>query len=67
MILRLRAQILEDSLLPIPLHVIPVIDHPMSNWIVDTVAWGFSIRERLVSNEEIEIFYSSFGCEMTWF
>jgi hypothetical protein len=43
MILGLRAQIFEDRLLPIPLHMIPIINHTMSDGVVDTVSRRFCI------------------------
>ena len=65
MILRLRAQILEYSLLPIPLHVIPVVNHPMANGIVNPITWGLRVGKCLVSDEEIEVLNASFRREMT--
>ena len=43
MILRLRAQIFKDRLLPIPLHMIPIINHTMSDGVVDTISWSLGI------------------------
>lgn len=56
MVLWLGAEVLEDRLLPVTLHVIPVVDHTMANRIVDTVSRGLGIGERLVADEEVEIF-----------
>jgi len=47
--------------------MVPIIDHAMTNRIVDTVARGFRVSKGFIADEEIKIFYTSFGCEMTWF
>jgi hypothetical protein len=56
MVLRLGAEVLEDRLLPVTLHVIPVVDHTMADRVVDTVSRRLGVGERLVTDEEIEIF-----------
>lgn len=61
MIFGLCPQILEDRLLPIAFHVIPVINLSMSNRVIDSIAWGFRVRERLVADEEVEIFDTALG------
>lgn len=66
MILGLCSQILEDRLLPIPLHVVPVINLPMTNRIVHAVAWSFGIRESFVADEEVEVLNPALRCKMTW-
>ena len=63
-ILRLCMKILEDGLLPITLHVIPVINLTMANWIIYAISGGFGVRERLVSDEEIEVLDATFGREV---
>jgi hypothetical protein len=55
MVLRLRAEVLEDRLLPVSLHVIPVVDLTMANRVVDTISWRLRISKCLVANEEVEI------------
>lgn len=55
MILWLRPEVLEDSLFPVTLHVIPVIDLTMTNRIVDTVSWRLRISKCLVANEKVEV------------
>ena len=62
MILRLSAKILEDGLFPISLHLIPILDHTMSNRIVDSIS--LVVRESFVPNEEIEILDTPFRSEM---
>jgi hypothetical protein len=56
MVLRLGAEVLEDRLLPVTFHVIPVVDHTMANRVVDTVSRRLGIGERLIADEEVEIF-----------
>jgi hypothetical protein len=63
----LSTQIFEDSLLPVTFHVIPVLNHTMSNRIVDTVSRCLRVGEGLISNEEVEIFNSTFRCKIAWF
>lgn len=42
-ILRFRSEILENGLFPIPLHVIPVVNHSVSNGIMYPITWRFRI------------------------
>ena len=58
MILRLSAQIFKDGLLPISLHLIPILNHPMPNRIINTVR--LVVGESFVSNEEVEILDTPF-------
>lgn len=67
MILWLRSQILEDRLLPIALHVIPVVNHAVSDGVVDAISWGFSVGQRFIANEEIKVLYTPLGRKMAWF
>ena len=55
MVLRLCAEILEDRLFPVSLHVIPVVDLTMANRVVDTVSRRLRISKRFIANEEVEI------------
>ena len=55
MVLRLRAEILEDRLFPVSLHVIPVVDLTMANRVVDTVSRRLRISKRFIANEEVEV------------
>lgn len=43
MVLRFRSQILEDRLLPVSLHVIPIINLAMTDRVVYTVSWGLRV------------------------
>ena len=65
MVLRLSPEVLEDRLLPISFHVIPIIDHSMANRIMYPVTGSLGVRERLVANEEVEIFNAAFGGEVS--
>jgi len=62
MILRLRAQILEDRLFPVTLHMIPVVNHSMSNGIVDAVARSLGVGECLIADEEVKVLNTPFRC-----
>lgn len=64
MVLRLSSEVLEDRLLPVTLHVIPVIDLTMANRIVDTVSWRLRISKRLVANEKVEVLDPAFRGKM---
>lgn len=64
-VLRLGPQVLEDSLLPVSLHVIPVINHAVADGVVHAVPGRLGVRERLVTDEEIEVFDSAFGREVS--
>ena len=65
MVLRLCAEILEDRLFPVPLHVIPVVDLTMANRVVDTVSRRLRISKRFIANEEVEVLDPSLRGEMT--
>ena len=62
MVLRLSSQIFEDGLLPVTLHMVPVLDHTVADRVMHAVAWGLRVRQRLIANEEVEVFYSTFRC-----
>jgi hypothetical protein len=49
----LRSQILEDALLPVPLHLVPVFNHTVLDRVVDGV--GLAVGKRLVTDEEVEV------------
>lgn len=51
MILRLSLQVLEDALLPVPFHQVPVINRPMANRVVNGVRFG--VRDGFVADEEV--------------
>ena len=60
MILRLRTQVLEYRLLPIPFHMVPIINHPVSDGIMDAIAGRLGVGQRFIANEEVEIFHPAF-------
>ena len=64
MVLGFGAKVLEDRLFPVTLHVIPVVDHPMANRVVDTVPRRLGIGKRLVTDEEVEILNPALRGEM---
>ena len=64
MIFRFRSEIFEDRLLPVPLHVIPVLDLTMANGIVDAITRCLGIGKSFVSNEEVEVLNPALGGEM---
>jgi hypothetical protein len=65
MVFRLCPEVFEDGLLPVPLHMIPVVYHPVANRIVHAIARGLGIRERLVADEKVEVLDTALGREMT--
>jgi hypothetical protein len=65
-ILGLSPQILEDGLLPVSLHMVPVVNHTMTNRIVNAVAWGSRVCQGLITNEEVEIFNPTLRGQMAW-
>lgn len=56
MIFRFGTEVLEDCLLPVSFHVIPVVNHSVSDGIVDAISGCFSICKGLVADEEIKVF-----------
>ena len=66
-VLGLRTKVLEDRLLPIPLHVIPVLYLPVTNGIVDAIARSLGIGHSLIADEEVKVLDPAFGCEMAGF
>ena len=63
MVLGLRPQVLEDRLLPVTLHMVPVVDHTVANGVVDAIAGCLGIRQCFVADKEIEVFDASFRCK----
>ena len=47
--------------------MVPVINHTMTNRIVDAIAGGLRISKSFIADKEIKVFHSSFGCKMAWF
>jgi len=64
MVLRLRAEVLEDRLFPVTLHVIPVINLAMADRVVDTVSRRLGISKCLVADEEVKVLNPALRGEM---
>ena len=64
-VLGLCTQVLEDRLLPVALHIIPVLDLTMADGVVDSVARSLSVRNCLIADEEVKVLHSSFGRKVT--
>jgi hypothetical protein len=47
--------------------MVPIIDHTMTNRIVNTITRCFRISKSFIADKEIKVLYSSFGCKMAWF
>lgn len=67
MIFGLSPQVLEDCLFPVSFHVIPVVDHTVSDGVVNAIARCFRVRKCFVADKEVKILNSTFGCKMSWF
>lgn len=55
MILRFCSEVLEDTLLPVFLHEIPVIDDTVPNGVVHAITVTSARGQRFVADEEVEI------------
>ena len=57
MVFWLDTQVLEDTLLPKPFHVVPILNLAMLDGIVDTVGTtaGGCLSNRFLANVEVEI------------
>jgi hypothetical protein len=64
MVLRLRSKILEDRLLPVALHVIPVVDLAVPDRVVHTIARCLDVRESLIPDKEIKVLDAALRREM---
>lgn len=62
-ILGLAAEVLEDALLPVPLHLIPVLNLTMANRVVDRVRLG--VLQRLVADVKVQIVDTALGGEVS--
>lgn len=62
MIFRFSSKVLEDTLFPITLHMIPVLNHAVPNRIIDAV--GLRVGHGLVPDMEIEILDAALGGKM---
>lgn len=56
------AEVLEDALLPVPLHVVPIVNHAVLDRIVDVVR--LAVGEGLVSDVKVEVFDAALGGEV---
>ncbi len=65
MVLWLRAKVLEDGLLPIAFHVVPIVDLAMANGVVNAVSWRLCVGKCLIAYEEVEILDPSLRGEMS--
>jgi hypothetical protein len=65
MVFWLCSEILEDSLLPVPFHVVPIIDHSLPDGIIYSISWRLRICKRFVTDEEVKVFYTTFRCQMS--
>ena len=61
MIFRFRSEIFEDRLLPVPLHVVPVIYLTVSDGVVDAISGSLRIRNSFVADEEIKVLDAALG------
>lgn len=64
MVFGLCTKVLEDRLLPVSLHIVPIVNLAMANGVVDTIARGLSIGECFIANEEVEVLHAALRCEM---
>jgi len=62
MVLWLSPKVFEDALLPVALHVIPIINHTVSDGIVDAV--GLGVGHGFIADMEIEILDAALGGEV---
>lgn len=64
-VLRLSTKVFEYGLLPVALHMIPVVNHTMADGIMDTICLGIS--KRFISDVKIEVLNSTFRSKVAWF
>ena len=57
----LCSQVLKDRLLPVPFHVIPILNLAVADRIVDTISGSFGIGQSFIADKEIKILNSSLG------
>lgn len=63
MVLGFGAQVLKNALFPVTLHMIPVLNHPMSNGIVYSVC--FRVGNGFIADEEVQVLDTALGGEMS--
>ena len=59
MVFGLCAKVLEDRLLPVPLHVIPVVYHTMTDRVVHAVPRRPLVCNGFITDEEIQVLYTT--------
>ena len=60
MVLRFRTKVPKDHLLPIPLHVVPVLYLTVTDGLV-AIARCLSVGNSLITDEEVEVLKPTFG------
>lgn len=58
-ILGLATKVLKDTLLPVTLHMIPVVDLSVADRVIEGI--GLGISDSFVSNIEVQIFSTTLG------
>lgn len=66
MVLRFSTEVLEDGLLPVTLHIIPVLDLSMADGVIHAISRSLRVREGLVADEEVEVLDTALGCKVSW-
>lgn len=62
MVLWLGAEVLEDALLPVALHLVPVVNLAVLDRVVDGVRLG--VGEGLVADEKVEVLDAALAREV---
>ena len=65
MVFWLCTKIFEDRLLPVPLHIVPVVDLTVADRVIYAIARRLGISNGLISDKEVEVFNTALGCEMS--
>ena len=65
MVFGFSSEILENCLFPVSFHMIPIIDLPVTNWIVYAISWSLRVGQCFISDKEVEIFGAAFAREVT--
>jgi len=63
MIFWFRSQVLENTLFPVSLHLIPILNLSMLDWVIQIVSLG--VCERFITNVEVEVVDASFRRQVT--
>ena len=59
MILGLRTKVFKDGLLPVTLHMVPILNLTMTNGVVYSIARCLRVRESFVTYEEVKVLYAA--------